>query len=137
MENEKPIEVALVKEACIICGKEIDGPIIMNTKLTKKAAEEVKNLNGKVIDFAEEPCNECKKIMKQGIVLIGYDEEKSDLTNLPYGFYRTGQVLVAKKDSNLIKYFEEQHPNISEKGYIFIPQTIINNLISENNEGTE
>ena len=35
MEKEN-FKVALAKELCPICGKEMDGPIIMNKKLTKK-----------------------------------------------------------------------------------------------------
>ena len=33
---EKPLEVSLCKEICLICGKEIDGPIVMNSILTQK-----------------------------------------------------------------------------------------------------
>ena len=62
MSNNKPeLGVALVKELCPICCKEIDGPIIMNRVLTKEYANNVENMHGKVIGFADHCCEECAK----------------------------------------------------------------------------
>ena len=53
------VEVALIKELCPVCCKEIDGPIIMNKMFTEKAAKKIKELNGKVVGFADHCCEEC------------------------------------------------------------------------------
>ena len=82
--------VALTK--CFICGE--DGDIVINTRLTKRYADEVKEMHGKTIN--KEPCNQCKKYMKEGIIIISIDKEKSngDLDNP----YRTGGWWVVKED---------------------------------------
>jgi hypothetical protein len=69
--------VALTK--CFYCLK--DDRILLATKYreTKDGMQPIKDLgpaNGKVIDL--EPCQECAKWMKQGIILIGIDSAKSD-----------------------------------------------------------
>lgn len=125
------LEVALVKELCIICTKEVDGSIIMNSVLTEKHAREVKELHGKVVGLAEEPCEDCKKDMEEYFILIGFDEEKSDLENLPEGFYRTGVKLLAKKDSRIVEHIEVSVPLSKEKGFCFVPQLFIDKLIEE------
>jgi hypothetical protein len=120
------IGVALVKEICLICGKELEGPIIMNTTLTKQNAKEVEELHNKVIGFAEKPCDECAANLKQAFLFIGYDEEKSDLKNLPQGFYRTGHIVGTKKDIPLVQEFIKEHqPNAIKKGFIFMPHTMM------------
>lgn len=123
-------EVALVKELCIVCTKEVDGNIIMNSILTEKHAKEVKDLHGKVVGFAEEPCEECKKEIEKYLILIGIDEEKSDLENLPEGFYRTGAKVLVKKSSQLAEHIAESVPS-SNKGYCFAPQYFIDHLIEQ------
>lgn len=97
------VEVALAKQLCPICCSEHE-VILMNNKLTQKAANEVKEANGKVIGFLEEPCNECQKFIKDDyIAMIGIDPEKSILSddettvNLA-GMYRTGQLGWIKRD---------------------------------------
>lgn len=89
--NNKTLKVALVKEACRICAKLIDGPIILNTRLTEAEAKKVEDLHGKTIGFAPEPCTECKEFMKQGIIIVTIDESKSDDKDNPY---RTGGFFV-------------------------------------------
>lgn len=92
-------EVALVKRACPICGKEVDSEIIMNQKLTKKAAEEVKNLHGKVIGYADKVCEDCSKY-KNNLFIIEIDPEKSDMKRMET-IYRTGRYLVCDKNCQL------------------------------------
>lgn len=87
-------EVALVKEICPACCKEMDGPIIMNSLLTEKCANEVKELHGKVVGFSDKFCEECQKYADDGIILIGIDESKSDNMKNPY---RTGHFYVVKE----------------------------------------
>ena len=95
----KKFEVALVKRACPICGKEVDSEIIMNQKLTKKAAEEVKNLHGKVIGYADKVCEDCSKY-KDNLFIIEIDPEKSDMKRMET-IYRTGRYLVCDKNCQL------------------------------------
>lgn len=88
--------VALTKEACKICGKAFDGPILMNTRLSGKKADEVKALHGKVIGYRDTPCDECKKLLTKGFVLIGVDMDKTDNMSDPY---RTGHMWCVSKES--------------------------------------
>ena len=123
---EKTLEVSLCKEICLICGKEIDGPIVMNSILTKNYAQKVKELHGKVIGFADKPCTECQSNLDKAFLFIGFDEEKSDLNNLPQGFYRTGHIVGTKKNIPLVQEFVNQHqPKALEKGYIFMPHIVM------------
>lgn len=88
--------IALVKEACPLCGHLEDGPIIMNTRLTEGRAKAVEDLNGKVIGFMEKPCKDCQDLMSKGYLLIGVVEDKSekDMKNP----YRSGNKWVVTHD---------------------------------------
>lgn len=88
-------EVALAKEVCPVCAKEFDGPIIMNTYLTEEAAKKVKDLHQKPIGYMKEPCKECQEYMKQGVIVIGIDPEKTESMSNPY---RSGAFAVVKPD---------------------------------------
>lgn len=101
------LEVALAKELCFICNKEMDGPIIINSLLTKKAANEVKQLHGKNIGYSDKLCPECQKLADQGLIILEIDCEKSE----PNNPYRTGKLWVIKEDCNLAI-------NMKEKGFI-------------------
>lgn len=95
------VEVALVKELCPVCCKEIDGPIIMNQMLTEKAAKEVKELEGKVIGFSDHCCEECAKHKDEVVYFVGIDAEKSSSNKLEE-LYRTGQIVGIKKEADII-----------------------------------
>ena len=95
------VEVALVKELCPVCCKEIDGPIIMNKMLTEEAAKEVKELEGKVIGFSDHCCEECAKHKDEVVYFIGIDAEKSSSNKLEE-LYRTGQIVGIKKEADII-----------------------------------
>ncbi len=126
MENK--FEVALTKELCPLCIKELDGPLIMNKRLTKNDAKEVKNLHKQVIGFSDEPCKECKSHLELGFMIIGFDEDQSDLKNLPWGFYRTGKIVVVKKDSPLVKHLNNLQPRSKELGFIFMDDKTMKEL---------
>ena len=112
---------SLVKELCVICAKEIDGPIIMTKRLTPGNAKKVREMHGKAIGFSEEHCKECQENMKKAFMFIGFDEEKSDLENLPEGFYRTGHIVGTKKDIPLVQEFVKEHnPSALKHGFIFM-----------------
>lgn len=64
--------VALTK--CYYCGGDSD--ILMNTRLTERMAEKVKDTHGKVVSM--QPCRKCEGYMKDGIILLTIDDEKSE-----------------------------------------------------------
>jgi len=110
MEN---FAVSLAKELCIVCCKEMDGPILINKRLTKKDAERVKNLNGKVIGWSEKLCDDCNDMKEKGFIFIGYDSSKTDDRNNPW---RTGNIWVVKKEAARNMLDEKTY----NKGFVFI-----------------
>lgn len=94
--NDSNVGVALVKELCRCCVKEMDGPIVLNTRLNASAAKKVEDMNGKVVGFAEKPCDECQGYMKQGVILVSVDEKLTEDMNNPY---RTGGFFVLKDEA--------------------------------------
>lgn len=99
MTKEDIIGVALVHYACPICGREMDddSAILMNQKLTTKAAKEVNELNGKCVGFSSKACDECTSYKDDCIYVIEIDEEKSEPNNL----CRTGKYWGVIKDFSL------------------------------------
>jgi len=81
---------------CYFCGRD-KNEIVMTSLLTEENAKRVKEMHGRVID--KEPCDECKKIMEQGVMLIKVREGDPD--------YRLGQ-LCALKDEAIEKIFPEE-----------------------------
>ena len=100
------VEVALVKELCPVCCKEIDGPIIMNKMLTEEAVKEVKELYGKVVGFADHCCEECAKHKDEVVYFVGIDAEKSSANTLEE-LYRTGKIVGIKKEADIIEAFKD------------------------------
>lgn len=99
MKNDN-FEVGIVKYACPICGKEVDNNVILNSKLTKKAAQSIREMNGKFIGYSKNACEECLKYKDEVVFFIGIIPEKSDKTT---GIYRTGDVVGVKQESNFVK----------------------------------
>ncbi len=58
---------------CFYCNK--GNEIILNRRLSKPIADQVKEMDGKVISMT--PCTECEEHMKQGVILITIDPHKS------------------------------------------------------------
>ena len=100
------LEVSLVKELCPVCGKEMDGPIIMNTILTEKHAKKVKDLHNKVVGFAKHCCEECFKYKDEAVFFVEIDVSKSSKDSLE-NLYRTGKISGIKKEANIIKAFKD------------------------------
>ena len=96
------LEVSLVKELCPVCGKEMDGPIIMNTVLTEKHAKKVRDLHNKVIGFADHCCEECAKYKDEAVFFVSIDASKSSKNSLEE-LYRTGKISGIKKEADIIK----------------------------------
>lgn len=106
MSTKNNLGIALVKELCPICCKEINGPIIMNRVLTEEYANNIKNMHGKVIGFADHCCEECVKYKDEAVFFIGIDESKSSGGSLE-NLYRTGKISGIKKDIDMIKQFKD------------------------------
>ena len=129
--------VSLVKELCPVCCKEIDGPIIMNRVLTEKAAEEVKNLEGKVIGFADHCCEECAKYKDEAVFFVGIDTSKSSRDSLK-NMYRTGQIIGIKKEADIIKQVEKYIISLKDDTkIIFIDERAGNEIGIFNNNQNE
>ena len=102
------LEVSLVKELCPVCGKEMDGPIIMNSILTEDCAKEVKDLHNKVIGFTDHCCKECAEYKDIAVFFVSIDESKSSKGSLK-DLYRTGKIVGIKKDSDIVKQYNKEH----------------------------
>jgi hypothetical protein len=115
--NDNKLGVALAKEVCPACCKEMDGPIIMNTRLNESQAKKVEEMNGKVIGFSDKFCDECEKHSKMGVILITVDAEKTEDRTNPW---RTGGYFVIKDDAIERIFPEEQAKELIKKrmGYI-------------------
>ena len=121
MRDKNEIGVALVKELCPICLKSSDGPIIMNTRLSKKRAQEVEEMHGKTVGFTKEPCDECKELKSKGFVLIGVVEKKTEDRTNPY---RSGN-LWAISESAAAKLFNDNPP---KSGVAFIDVNVAHEI---------
>jgi hypothetical protein len=110
---EDQLGIALVKEACRLCGGEVNDAIIMNRKLSKKNAKKVEELHGKVIGYAKEPCKDCKEAMTKGLLMIGVIEEKTEDEDNPW---RSGHQWVIKKE----KAEELFGENVAVQGAVFV-----------------
>ena len=73
---------------CYFCGKD-KNEIIMNRLLTDRMADKVEEMHGKVIDT--EPCDECKKLMEQGVMLIKVRDNDPE--------FRLGAISVVKDEA--------------------------------------
>lgn len=123
------LEVALVKELCPICCKEMNGSIIMNSTLTHSAAKKVKDLHGKVIGFSENACEECAKHKDEVVYLIGIDSSQSDTKSLE-GMYRTGDILGVKKEASFIVGIAPEFilKTKNEVSYMFIDKDLMDTI---------
>ena len=68
-----------------------------------------------------EPCDKCKGYMKQGIILISVDEEKSDDERNPY---RTGGWVVIKEKAVRHMMTEEAANEICKRRVGFVPDEV-------------
>lgn len=111
--TESKLEVAVVK--CFFCGR--DKELVMNTRLTEKAAKAIREVHNHAIDY--EPCDECKKLMKQGIILVSVRDGESSSNP-----YRTGGFVVIKEDA--VKEFStpEMFEKVKKTRFAFIEDSI-------------
>ena len=92
--SENNFAVGLVNYACPICGKTAQTNIIMNSKLTKKAAQEVREADGNVVGYSDTACEECSSHKDECIYIVEIDAKKSE----PNNPYRTGMYWGVRKD---------------------------------------
>lgn len=97
------VETAIVKYVCPICGNVVEENIVINKRFTIKDAEQVKNLNGKVVGFSENACENCAKYKDKCTFLIEVDDSKSESGNP----YRTGRYFGIRKDFKLFADFPQ------------------------------
>lgn len=109
--REINFEVALVR--CWFCGEEKG--LIMNRRLTKKAAQQIREAHGRAIDL--EPCNGCKKLMEQGVMLFEIVKVPANPQDLPE---RTGRMAVVR-DSAFENFPDRDFANqVLERRFGFI-----------------
>jgi hypothetical protein len=100
MENNN-FEVAITKTACPICTKQEDGDLVLNKRLNRYSAAQVKKLHGQVVDW--KICNECEEAKNKGaFFLVEIDPSKSEITDgkiSPEGAYRTGRIWGIKREA--------------------------------------
>ena len=136
--NKDKFAVSLVNLACPICLSTSESEIVLNTKLTKKAADEVKELHNKTVGLGE-PCTECKQQLDNGFVaLVEVDSSKSGLadedtvgTLSQENAYRTGNMAWLKRDVANQLFKAEIKTDL-----VFVQQGIIDAIkaMVENNE---
>ena len=115
--------VALTK--CFYC---LEGDkILLNKTLTPHMASKVEKMNGCVLDM--EPCPKCAEYMKQGIIFITIDDDKSEQDwNKPHpgedhfipNPYRTGGFAVIKEDAEARFMPKEMTDFAIKHRYMFI-----------------
>ena len=123
--SEDNFAVGIVNYVCPICGKTAQTDVIMNTKLTKKAAQEVREANGKVVGYSNNACEECSAYKDKVVYVVEIDASKSQ----PNNPYRTGYVWGIKPDIPLVA----ENPNYiltteDDVRYMFIDKEAATNL---------
>jgi len=118
--SKPELGVALTKKLCVVCNKELDGEIVMNTRLTKSMAEKVEKLHGQVVGFSDKPCPKCLEAVNgDGVYIIEIDEK---LTDDPKNPWRTGKQWGVKKEA--IEHMlpdDEMRKRTLEKQACFVP----------------
>ena len=107
------LEIGMTK--CFYCGKDKD--IIMNTILTEKAAQQIKEMNGKVIN--KEPCPECKELMEKGIMLLSVRDGESGINP-----YRTGNMAVITEEGIQKMLSKEKADELMRTRFAFVEDTV-------------
>lgn len=117
------LEVSIVKYICPICGEVAEEGILMNTLLTEEKAKAAKELNGKVIGYADHACKECAKY--KAVFFIGINPKKST----PDNPYRTGQIVGIKKDSNIVNIVKKYIQTLKDgTEFVYIEEQLGKNL---------
>lgn len=127
MSKEIPFETALVHELCPCCHKKMNEQIILPKLLTEKVCNEIKEMHGKAIDFADEPCDECKKLIPEYLHIKAIDPEKSGQTIAEV--YHTGLNIWLKREviKDIISDYENYE--INKMGFMFMEDELLRQLL--------
>lgn len=135
--SDKRLAIAIQTKVCLLCGKQHkdDSAILMDTRfITEETAKQREAEMSQPSDYGD--CNECKANKEKGIILIGFDESKSDFTVEPKvaGFYRTGQYLVVTEEGYKRMPFPKEHIDAGLKHRcMFISEQIAQHIINSQN----
>jgi len=113
--------VALTKTLCPVCTKEMDGDILLNTRLTEGEAKKVEAMHNQVIGWSKTLCPDCLDMKEKGFILIGAVEKKTDDVTNPY---RSGNIWVVKEEV-AVQLFGEKLP---PAGIAFIDITVADQM---------
>jgi len=119
------VGVAVTK--CFICGG--DNEIIMNRRLTKRRAQAVEEMHGKVVSTI--PCPSCAKQMETHIALI--ETRDGDTSENPY---RTGRLAFVEQDAFLKILSDEIKVEVMERKMCYIPETAWSKIMPKENDET-
>ena len=135
--RDKTLAIAIQTKVCLLCGKQHndDSAILIDTTFVpEQTARQREAEMSKPSDYGD--CNECKANKEKGIILIGFDETKSDFSLKPQGagFYRTGQYLVVTEEGFKRMPFPEEHIDAGLKHRcMFIPEQLAQHIIDSRN----
>lgn len=90
--------VSIVSYACPICGDIAQTNIIMNNKLTKKAAQEVREADGKIVGYSDTACEKCASHKDEVVYIVEINASLSK----PNNPYRTGYIWGVRPDFPLV-----------------------------------
>ena len=76
--SKSDLGVAMVHEVCPFCGRPMNHSIIMNSRLTIKAAEQIKKYNNKCIGISKDACEDCVQYKDKVVFCIAIDPYKGD-----------------------------------------------------------
>lgn len=109
--------------SCFFCGEDKDVLLVGKATQKMRASEACSNdgeMHMKIGVIDMEPCNKCKELMQQGIMVISTKDGESG--NNPY---RTGRIVVLKEEviSKMCPN-EELVNNILDKRFTFMEDTV-------------
>lgn len=130
MQNKK-IAIAIQTKICLCCGKEHkdDSCILIDRRFCSDVVKEEREKKmSQPSGYCD--CNECKQYKEKGIIIIGYDENKSDMSNIPFGFYRTGEFIVITENGvNSLPIPDDIKTSAIKNRILFIPSELAKELI--------
>lgn len=104
---------------CFYCGEEKNEILLLGNNYKEEAPRRAV--------WNQEPCDQCRDYMKQGIILLGVDETKSKNMNNPY---RTGQFVVVS--DNWVRRVispPELVKDILKRRMAYVPEQLAQQLI--------
>ncbi|MBU2177725.1 MAG: hypothetical protein KJ556_21745 [Gammaproteobacteria bacterium] len=115
---------------CFYCGGEKDELILLGAASKKITGQEQAPMRGLVFDKA--PCDQCKKHMEQGVILIGIDESRTHDKENPW---RTGHFLVVSEAwVRRCVSSDELRDNILKQRVVFVPGEMAEQMLHKEEE---